>query len=125
MINISTFKIIIDAGVGRIIEEWLSRQGFNIIAISKINPEIADSDILKLANNEDAVIITMDKDFGELVFKNNSSHKGILLLRLEDAVAEEKLSAIQNIFSNHSSQMKNNFCVYQNGKLRIRNKTND
>ena len=55
-------------------------KGFNVIAISKINPEIADSDILKLANNEDAVIITMDKDFGELVFKIHSSHKGILLL---------------------------------------------
>jgi predicted nuclease of predicted toxin-antitoxin system len=73
-----------------------------------------------LANNEDAIIITMDKDFGELVFKNHSSHKGILLLRLEDAVAEEKLSSIQNIFSNHLSQIKNNFCVYQNGRLRIR-----
>ncbi|MEP6927435.1 MAG: DUF5615 family PIN-like protein [Ginsengibacter sp.] len=82
---------------------------------------MADSDIINLANSEDAIIVTMDKDFGELVFKILSSHKGILLLRLEDAVAEEKLSAIQNIFPNHLFQLKNNFCVYQNGKLRIRN----
>ena len=74
-------------------------------------------DIIKLANNEEVIIITMDKDFGELVFKSHASHKGILLLRLEDAVAEEKLSAIQNIFPNHLSQIKNNFCVYQNGRL--------
>ena len=86
---------------------------------------MADSDIIELANSEDAIIITMDKDFGELIFKFQSSHKGILLLRLEDAVAEEKLSAIQNIFSTYESQLKNNFCVYQNGKLRIRNTTND
>lgn len=62
----------------------------------------------------------MDKDFGELVSKNYSPYKGILLLRLQDAVAEEKLSAIQNIFPNHLSQIKNNFCLYQDGRLRIR-----
>lgn len=112
-------------GVGRIIEEWLANQGFNIIAITNTNPEMADYEIIELANQEDAIIITMDKDFGELIFKDQSSHKGILLLRLEDAVAEEKLSAIQNIFPVRASQLKNNFCVYQNGRLRIRNKHND
>ncbi len=125
MINTSNLKIIIDVGVGRIIEEWLTQQGFNVIAITKVNPEMADLDIIKLANRVDAIIITMDKDFGELVFKLHSSHTGILLLRLDDAVAEEKLSAIQNIFPAYLSKLKNNFCVYQNGRLRIRNNTND
>jgi len=125
MINTTDPKIIIDVGVGRIIEEWLSREGFNVIAIRKLNPEMADLDIIRLANNENAFIISMDKDFGELVFKSHLLHKGILLLRLEDAVAEEKLSAIQNIFLNYFSQIQNIFCVYQNGKLRIRNNLND
>ena len=81
---------------------------------------MTDADILKLANNENAIIISMDKDFGELVFKNKLQHKGILLLRLEDAVAEEKLAVIQNIFPEHLLSIKNKFAVYQNGKLRIR-----
>jgi predicted nuclease of predicted toxin-antitoxin system len=124
MINTTNPKIIIDVGVGRIIEEWLTQEGFNVIAIRKINPEMADLDIIRLANNKNA-IISMDKDFGELVFKNQLLHKGILLLRLDDAMAEEKLSAIQNIFPNYFFQIQNNFCVYQNGKLRIRNNLND
>ena len=114
-------KIIVDIGVGKIIEEWLSLQKFKIISIRNINPEMPDLEILKLSNKEEALIITMDKDFGELVYKQFSFHHGILLLRLEDAVAEEKLSVIQNIFLNSLSQIRNNFCVYQNGKLRIRN----
>jgi predicted nuclease of predicted toxin-antitoxin system len=114
-------KIIVDVGVGRIIEEWLSIQGFNVIAIRKINPEMTDASIVKLAKAENAIIITMDKDFGELVYKDFSVHSGILLLRLEDAVAEEKLSVIQNILPDQLHQIKNNFCVYQNGKLRMRN----
>jgi predicted nuclease of predicted toxin-antitoxin system len=79
-----------------------------------------DLEILKLSNKEKTLIITMDKDFGELVYKQFSFHHGILLLRLEDAVAGEKLSAIQNIFLNSFSKIRNNFCAYQNGKLRIR-----
>ncbi len=116
----SSDKIVVDIGVGKIIEEWLSIQKFKIISIRKINSQMPDLEILKLANEEKALIITMDKDFGELVYKEFSLHYGILLLRLEDAVAEEKLSVIRNIFQNSYSQIKNNFSVYQNGKLRIR-----
>ncbi len=112
-------KFIIDVGVGRSIEEWLS-ENFIIVSIASINPEMPDREILELAYKEDAIIITMDKDFGELVFKDHTSHKGVLLLRLEDAVAEEKLAAIQNIFPEHLQNLKNNFSVYQNGKLRIK-----
>lgn len=113
-------KLIVDVGVGKVIEEWLSLH-YKIISIRKINHEMPDLDILKLANKENALIITMDKDFGELIFKQFSFHHGILLLGLEDAVAGEKLSVIQNIFQNSYSQIRNNFSVYQNGKLRIRN----
>ena len=120
-----TFTFIIDVGVGRVIEEWLSQQGYNIIAISKVNPEMSDFDIIQMANKEDAIIVTMDKDFGELVFKTHLAHKGILLLRLDDAVAEEKLSALQNILPGYLTQIQNHFSVYQNGKLRIRNYTNE
>lgn len=113
-------KFIVDVGVGRSIEEWLKLQGFEVVTISSINPEMKDSQIIELANIEVGIIITMDKDFGELVFKEHNSHKGILLLRLEDAVSEEKLAAIQNIIPEHLEKLENNFSVYQNGKLRTR-----
>jgi predicted nuclease of predicted toxin-antitoxin system len=53
-----------------------------------------DLNIIEIAVKENASIISMDKDFGELVFKNKLSHKGIMLLKVEEAVAEEKLAAI-------------------------------
>jgi predicted nuclease of predicted toxin-antitoxin system len=114
------YKFIIDVGVGRVIENWLAQQNFSVIAISSLNPEMADMDIIELANKEDAIIISMDKDFGELIFKNKIRHKGVLLLRLEDAVAGEKLAVIQNIFPERLLDIKNKFAVYQNGKLRTR-----
>ncbi len=114
-------KFIIDVGVGKIIEEWLKKEGYEVIIIRTINAAMEDMEIIKLANQQDAVIISMDKDFGELVFKKKLFHKGILLLRLEDAVAEEKLAAIQNILPKYLTEIRDNFSVYQNGKLRFRN----
>ncbi|MBA2563651.1 MAG: DUF5615 family PIN-like protein, partial [Chitinophagaceae bacterium] len=70
MTSSSDLKFIIDVG-GRIIEEWLKLQDFTVISIATINPEMTDSEILKLADKEKAIIITMDKDFGELVFKSH------------------------------------------------------
>jgi predicted nuclease of predicted toxin-antitoxin system len=118
--KIEEHKFIVDVGVGRMIEKWLVAQNFLVIAVRDLNAEMEDIDIVELANKEDAIIITMDKDFGDLIFKLKNKHKGVLLLRLEDAVAEEKLAVIQNIFPENLPVVKNNFAVYQNGKLRIR-----
>ncbi len=113
-------KFVIDVRVGRSIEEWLIANNFIIFSIASINPEMPDIDILEFANNEDAIIVTMDKDFGELSFKNLMPHKGILLLRLEDAISTEKLAVIETLIPHQIFKLKNNFSVYQNGKLRTR-----
>jgi predicted nuclease of predicted toxin-antitoxin system len=46
---------------------------------------MVDSAILAWAVNEQRLVITMDKDFGELVFRSGQAHDGVLLLRLEEA----------------------------------------
>lgn len=120
MITSYPTRFVIDVGVGRTIEEWLISNNFFVFSITSINPEMEDIHILELANKEDAIIITMDKDFGELVFKNHLTHKGILLLRLEDAISAEKLAVIETLIPFHMLKIKNNFSVYQNGKLRTR-----
>lgn len=111
---------IVDAGVGKIIEAWLISEGFSVYSVITLNPDMSDLEIIALAFESNSVVITMDKDFGELAHNKKTGHKGILLLRLEDAVAEEKLACIQNIIPAHIDDLKNKFSVYQNGKLRTR-----
>ena len=111
---------IVDAGVGKTIETWLLSEGFSVFSVITLSPDMSDLEIIALASEYNSVIITMDKDFGELVYNQKKEHRGILLLRLEDAVAEEKLACIQNIIPSHVDDFKNKFSVYQNGKLRTR-----
>lgn len=114
------YSFVIDAGVGKLIEKWLEEIGHHVYAVMNINNEMVDEDIINLALEKDAIIITMDSDFGTIVYKDGFKHSGILYLRLEEATGEEKLVTIQYIISNYIEELKNNFCVYQNGKLRIK-----
>ena len=113
-------RFIVDMGVSRKVEEWLLTNDYDIKAIRDIDPRMKDRDILKLAVTEKRMVITMDKDFGELVFNSGLDHSGVLLLRLEDAKSVEKVNTIQEILLKYENKLKNNFCVYQHGKLRIK-----
>ena len=113
-------KFLVDMGVGKKVEEWLSLNNYDIKTIRDIDPRMKDIDVLKLAVNQKRMVITMDKDFGELVFNSGLDHFGVLLLRLEDANSDTKVKTIQEILEKYEDKLQNNFCVYQNEKLKIR-----
>jgi predicted nuclease of predicted toxin-antitoxin system len=47
-------------------------------------PALGDIDVLNVAISNDALLVTEDKDFGELVFRLRLNHSGVLLVRIED-----------------------------------------
>jgi predicted nuclease of predicted toxin-antitoxin system len=79
-----------------------------------------DQEIIRLAALEKRIVITMDKDFGELVYHSGMDRCGILLLRLEDATGSEKQKVIAKILAKYTENLRNHFCVYQNKKFRFR-----
>jgi len=116
----SSLKFLIDVGVSKKVEEWLLEKEYDMKAVRDIDSGMSDREVLKIAVHENRMVITMDKDFGELVYNSNLAHSGVLLLRLEDANANEKVRTIEKILTKYQSKLSNNFCVYQHGKLRIR-----
>jgi len=113
-------KFILDAGVGKKVHTFLTNSGFDAISILDIDPSMADSDILSIAEQEQRMVITMDKDFGELVYRSGQQHFGVLLLRLEDASGSEKAEIVAIILNEYASEIEGKFSVFQNGRLRIR-----
>jgi predicted nuclease of predicted toxin-antitoxin system len=64
------------------------------------------------------LLITEDKDFGELVFRLQLPHHGILLIRIEEA--NHKLFSVRAAIQQHYEEMINRFSVINNNKLRIK-----
>jgi predicted nuclease of predicted toxin-antitoxin system len=118
--NKTDLKFLIDVGVGKQVESCLSKMGFDMKAVRDIDPRLPDEEILKIASHEKRMVITMDKDFGELVYNSGLHHSGVLLLRLDDANGDQKVNIISIIMENFADKLQNYFCTYQHGILRIR-----
>ena len=118
--NAGKLKFLVDVGVGAKVEEYLIDNNYDIKTVRSIDQRMPDQEIIRLAALEKRIIITMDKDFGELVYHSGYDHCGILLLRLEDATGSEKQQVIAQVLSNYAENLKNHFCVYQSKKFRFR-----
>ena len=114
-------KFIVDESTGTAIVEYLETRGFDVVSVHDETPGIEDYQIVNRAFAEERIIITNDKDFGELVYKQQFKHKGIVLLRLEDERAFNKVTVIHKLLLLHSERLKNSFIVVTEYKIRIRN----
>jgi len=113
-------KFLVDVGVGRKVEEWLINNGYDVLAVRDIDPRMSDEKVLRKSVDEKRMVVTMDKDFGELVYHSGLSHAGVLLLRLEGANADEKVKILRKIITDYSGKLFNRFCVYKGGRFRIK-----
>ena len=112
-------RFIVDVGVGKKVEGWLRAAGYDVASVRDVNPRASDDDILKKAVEEARIVLTMDKDFGELVYRLGKAHVGVLILRLEDADGNHKVNVMRNIITVHGDKLPGSFCVYQGDTLRV------
>jgi len=48
----------------------------DVKSVAELNPSAPDEDVLDWANRENRILITLDKDFGELIFRLKKIHAG-------------------------------------------------
>ena len=113
-------KFLVDVGVSTKVESWLVQQGYGTKSIRNIDPRMPDEKILQIAVQEKRMVITMDKDFGELVYNSGLPRAGVLLLRVENCNSAEKLSIVERVLRKYRDGIYGKFCVYKDNKLRIR-----
>src|SRR3989344_4640842 len=83
-------KFIADENLGIRVPKYLRSLGYDVISAIEVALSRPDTDILSISNRENRIILTSDKDFGELVFKEGLAHSGVILLRLRDESVENK-----------------------------------
>jgi predicted nuclease of predicted toxin-antitoxin system len=112
-------KFVIDVGVGRSVEMQLAADGYEVLPVRDRDPHLPDREILRWAVQEQAIVVTMDKDFGDLIWKERLPHAGVMLLRMEDATGAEKADAMRRIVREFGTELPHNFTVFKNDRLRI------
>jgi predicted nuclease of predicted toxin-antitoxin system len=113
-------KLIADEGVDKQIVDALRNANFDVTYILETNRGVDDSVILELTNSLKAILITQDKDFGELVFRLGYTHYGVILIRLHGYSPEMKASIVVNLLLKHQNELSQSFTVIQPHAIRIR-----
>jgi predicted nuclease of predicted toxin-antitoxin system len=112
-------NLLADEGVERQVVERLRRDGHTVLYVAEMEPGITDDLVLERANGAAAVLLTADKDFGELVFREGRlSSGGVVLIRLAGMSAELKAQTVSDACRKHTSEFLNHFSVISPGRVR-------
>ncbi len=109
-----------DESVDRPIMERRGEDGYGVIYVAEIGAGMPDDEVLLLAGREKAVLITADKDFGEMVFRQRLHGHGILLIRLAGFPSTRKADWVKFAVREHQGELEESFAVLQPGIIRVR-----
>lgn len=85
-------RFLIDRCAGRRLADRLRDNGHDVLEAQALGPDPGDRFLLELAASEDRILITMDKDFGELIYLHRARHAGVI--RLPDVRADERIQLV-------------------------------
>ena len=86
-----------EESVDRQIVDALRDAGYSVSYVLESSPGISDSKVLQEAIRKNAILITSDKDFGELAFRRRLENQGIVLLRLSGMPQDRKASIFRTV----------------------------
>lgn len=113
-------NILCDEGVDSQIVAQLRHDGNLVLYVAEMEPGISDEIVLLRANQRDALLVTEDKDFGELVFRQGLIHQGVILIRMHGMSSATKAQIVSGAFRQYSKEMPDAFTVIATGTTRIR-----
>lgn len=113
-------NLLADEGVDRPIVEQLRQEGHTVFYVAEMAPGIDDDVILAKANTTHALLITIDKDFGELVFRQGLVHTGVVLVRLAGLLPNTKAQLVAAVLRERGTEIVDAFSVISPATVRIR-----
>ena len=79
-------KFLLDADVEYRLATYLQATGHDVKTIARDYPtSLADRAVLAIACKEQRVLLTNDRDYGELIFRQHLPHRGVIYFRLKNS----------------------------------------
>jgi predicted nuclease of predicted toxin-antitoxin system len=113
-------KFFADENVARPIIQWLRLAGHDVLSGAEAGPGEDDAVWLRRAQESERVIVTSDKDFGELIFRDRLNSHGIVLIRTQKLSLRERLARLAAVWSTVEANPQGKFIVITEGRVRVR-----
>jgi predicted nuclease of predicted toxin-antitoxin system len=98
----------------------LRADGHNVVYVLERQAGISDEDVLQNAFVEGRILLTEDKDFGELIYRLKKPAYGIILIRIDVQERDEKWPRLASLIANHGDRLPGYFAVLEVNKYRFR-----
>ncbi len=99
--------------------DWLKNENYEVFSVFEQWRGASDDAILEKCHQENYILITSDKDFGEMVFRNQCVHNGIILVRCSPNNFTKRIEVLAKLLKNYPDKLENNFVVVSNENVRI------
>jgi predicted nuclease of predicted toxin-antitoxin system len=93
-------RFLVDESTGRKTCELLIEAGHDAVFVGDAMPGSADEVVLSRAESENRILITDDKDFGELVFRLDRPSTGVILLRTSKSNSVRRNRILLDVIKN-------------------------
>ena len=112
-------RFLVDECTGPRVAGWLQSQGHEIFSIFDDARGMQDEDLIRKAYAESWILITNDKDFGEKVYRERRPHHGVILMRLEDERAANKIEVLRRLLEEYPNRLADSFVVVTDRHVRF------
>lgn len=97
----------------------LRAKGHEVVAVAEIFPRADDSEVIRRALEENRILVTEDKDFGQLVYAHGQRTLGVIFLRFPGSARQQIAKDVVRLVSQRGEGLAGAWIVVQPGKIRI------
>jgi len=100
----------------------LRQDGHHVDYVAEMDPGVPDEEVLAAVNLADVLLMTADRDFGELVFRGGQVMSGVVFVRLGGLPGERRAEIVSAAVQRYGEELRGAFTVIAPGQVRIRHR---
>lgn len=112
--------IIADENLHGLLVKALKDHGYTVQMVAAIDQGAADEVVIEMAYHEAAIVVTEDKDFGELVFAHQMAKVTVVFLRYRLAELPLITRNLLRVVGEYGRQEGRFFIVVNSTRIRVR-----
>ncbi|MBA3768762.1 MAG: DUF5615 family PIN-like protein [Acidobacteria bacterium] len=112
-------RFLVDECTGPAVARWLDGQQHEVFSVFDDGRGMDDEAIIEKAHAESWILIIVDKDFGEMVYRERRPHRGIILMRLENQRDANKIATLKRLLETYADKISDRFVVVTETQVRF------
>ena len=114
------FKFLADEGFSFLITSVLMEKGYNVKWIGDFAAGVSDRVVYTIAQDDGRIILTEDKDFGELAIRYKLKAVGVILLRISSTEKKLRQKRVFELLEKYPEKLAGYLVVIDSEKFRFR-----